>query len=49
LIAWENPESPGRTPAAIDGGGTAAQISAENIAGRSPLMTSKRTTPSKVR
>jgi hypothetical protein len=27
--AWENPEFPGRPPAAIEGGGTAAQISAE--------------------
>jgi hypothetical protein len=27
LTAWENPEFPGRAPAAIDGGGTAAQIS----------------------
>jgi hypothetical protein len=29
LNAWENPEFPGRAPAAIEGGGTAAQISAE--------------------
>jgi hypothetical protein len=29
LTAWENPEFPGRAPAAIEGGGTAAQISAE--------------------
>jgi hypothetical protein len=29
LTAWENPAFPGRAPAAIDGGGTAAQISAE--------------------
>jgi hypothetical protein len=28
LNAWENPEFPGRAPTAIDGGGTAAQISA---------------------
>jgi hypothetical protein len=28
LTAWENPESPGRAPAAIEVGGTAAQISA---------------------
>jgi hypothetical protein len=28
LTAWENPEFPGRAPAAIEGGGTAAQISA---------------------
>jgi hypothetical protein len=29
LTAWENPEFPGLAPAAIEGGGTAAQISAE--------------------
>jgi hypothetical protein len=29
LTAWENPEFPGRAPAALDGGGTAAQISAK--------------------
>jgi hypothetical protein len=29
LTAWENPEFPGRGPAAIEGGGTAAQISAK--------------------
>jgi hypothetical protein len=29
LTAWENPEFPGRSPASIEGGGTAAQISAE--------------------
>jgi hypothetical protein len=29
LTAWENPEFPGRAPVAIEGGGTAAQISAE--------------------
>jgi hypothetical protein len=29
LTAWENPGSPGRAPSAIEGGGTAAQISAE--------------------
>jgi hypothetical protein len=29
LTTWENPEFAGRAPAAIDGGGTAAQISAE--------------------
>jgi hypothetical protein len=28
LNAWENPEFPGRAPTAIEGGGTAAQISA---------------------
>jgi hypothetical protein len=27
LTAWEKPEFPGRAPAAIEGGGTAAQIS----------------------
>jgi hypothetical protein len=27
LTAWENPEFPGRAPSAIEGGGTAAQIS----------------------
>jgi hypothetical protein len=30
LTFCENPEFPGRAPAAIEGGGTAAQISAEN-------------------
>jgi hypothetical protein len=29
LTAWKNPEFPGRAPAAIEGGGTAAQISTE--------------------
>jgi hypothetical protein len=29
LTAWENPEFPGQAPAAIEGGGTAAQTSAE--------------------
>jgi hypothetical protein len=29
LTAWENPEFPGRAPAAIEDGGTSAQISAE--------------------
>jgi hypothetical protein len=29
LTAWENPEFPGRAPSAIEGGGKAAQISAE--------------------
>jgi hypothetical protein len=29
MTAWENPEFPGRAPAAIEGGGTAAKISAE--------------------
>jgi hypothetical protein len=29
LNAWENPDFPGRSPAAIEGGGTSAQISAE--------------------
>jgi hypothetical protein len=29
LTSWENPEFSGRAPAAIEGGGTAAQISAE--------------------
>jgi hypothetical protein len=29
LTAWENPEFPGRAPAAIEGGRTAAQISAD--------------------
>jgi hypothetical protein len=29
LTAWENPEFPGRAPAAIEGDGTAAQISAD--------------------
>jgi hypothetical protein len=29
LTTWENPEFPGRAPAAIAGGGTAAQISAK--------------------
>jgi hypothetical protein len=29
LTAWENPDFPGRAPAAIEGGGTAAQIIAE--------------------
>jgi hypothetical protein len=29
LTAWANPEFPQRTPAPIEGGGTAAQISAE--------------------
>jgi hypothetical protein len=29
LTAWENPEFPGQAPAAIEGGGTAAQISAK--------------------
>jgi hypothetical protein len=28
LTAWENPEFPGQAPAAIEGGGTAAQIGA---------------------
>jgi hypothetical protein len=28
INAWENPEFPGRVPSAIQGGGTAAQISA---------------------
>jgi hypothetical protein len=27
--AWENPPFPGRAPSSIEGGGTAAQISAE--------------------
>jgi hypothetical protein len=30
LNAWENPQLPGRAPTAIEGGGTAAQISAAN-------------------
>jgi 3-dehydroquinate dehydratase len=29
LTAWENSEFPGQSPAAIEGGGTATQISAE--------------------
>jgi hypothetical protein len=29
MTAWENPEFPGRDQAAIEGSGTAAQISAE--------------------
>jgi hypothetical protein len=29
LTAWQNPEFPGRAPAAIEGGGTAAQTSIE--------------------
>jgi hypothetical protein len=44
LNAWENPEFPGRSPTAIERGGTSAKISAANIAGKRQQHTSKRTT-----
>jgi hypothetical protein len=49
LTAWENPEFPGRSPSEIEGGLTAAQISAEKHHWEEAPMTSKHTTPSKVR
>jgi hypothetical protein len=49
LTAWENPEFPGRAPAAIEGGGTAAQISAEKHHWEEATPTSKLTTRFKVR